>query len=103
MLFHDPPTWDNRQAKRDIDTAHVSPLFGLRVEMKSLDLHGNMALIVIHRDADVIGAGDGFGKERIRRMRTFDIDAFGPRIGNCWNNLLALFDAKEPAVAGVGV
>ena len=61
---------DDGQAQRDIDALHSLPLLLLTVVDEADGLEGDMALIVVHTDHDVVPAADGLRENAVRRAGT---------------------------------
>src|SRR5690349_20019820 len=71
--------------------------------METFDIDGKVVMIVVHGDADVVGAAHGLGEKGIGRLRAFDVDPFGAGIVDGWDDVVAFFGTQQPAVAGVGI
>src|SRR6266478_8598785 len=66
-------------------------------------LHGDVTLIVIHRDNQVIGAARRQKKNRVWPVRPVYIDAFLGSDRDGWSDLSNFFLTKKPVLASVRI
>ncbi len=83
---------DDRHTERDVDPA---------VEIQ--ELHGNVALIVIHGDDEIERPADSADENGVGRMRAGAIDAQCARFFNRGSDDVAILPAEEPVLAGVRI
>lgn len=83
---------DNRQADADVYAA-----------VEGQQLHGDMALIVVHGHHDVVMPFDRSQKDRVGRLRIADMQTAFARFIDGGLNLARLVVAKQAALARVGV
>ena len=95
---------DDGQAQRDIDALHSLPLLLLTVVDEADGLEGDMALIVVHADHDVVPAADGLRENAVRRAGADNAgDALGLGSLDGRGDLLDLLAAEQAVLAAVGV
>ena len=95
---------DDGQAQRDIDALHSLPLLLLTVVDEAHGLEGDMALIVVHADHDVVPAADGLRENAVRRAGADNAgDALGLSSLDGRGDLLDLLAAEQAVLAAVGV
>ena len=95
---------DDGQAQRDVDALHSLPLLLLTVVDEADGLEGDMALIVVHADHDVVPAADGLRENAVWRAGTHNTgDALGLGSLDGRGDLLDLLAAEQAVLAAVGV
>ena len=66
---------DNGHTEGYVDAVNAVPSLGDRIEMEAADFHGDMALIVIHGDANIVDAAHRLGEESVRGVGAVDIES----------------------------
>ena len=92
-----------RQPHRDVDAREARPFLGRLVVLETECFHGDVALVVIHRDDDIKLTAAGAGEERVGGQGTGHVEAFGARGLDRGDDLAALLVAEESVLAGVRV
>ena len=94
---------DDGQADGDVDTAHGCVLTGRRVDSKAGDLERDVALVVVHRNDDIIRAAHRFDEDGVGRDRPRDVVAFGFCCLDGGDDLVRFFVSEEAVLGAVGI
>ena len=92
-----------READGDVHAGQPRPRARRLIEREAERLHGDMALVVVHRDHDVELAAARAREQRVGGQGTVHVEALAPRRLDGRRDLALLLVAEEPVLAGVRI